>query len=64
MTIMGTILSVSVVIAIFIYLYILHLKYKAEEEIFSVRSKLDVEQRAKAAKSQFLFICLMISEHQ
>ena len=55
MTFMSTVLSVAVIFTIILYLYILHLKYKTEEEIFSIQSELKIEQRANAAKSQFLF---------
>ena len=52
---MGSVLCGAVLIAILFYLYILLLKYKAEEEMHIMRSELEVEQRANAAKSQFLF---------
>lgn len=55
MVIMGSILSVSVLIAIIFYQYILRLKYKSEEEMNSALAELEVEQRANLAKSQFLF---------
>ncbi|MFL8674208.1 response regulator [Clostridioides sp. GD02404] len=55
MVIMGSILSVSVLIAIIFYQYILKLKYKSEEEMNSALAELEVEQRANLAKSQFLF---------
>lgn len=52
---MAGILSVAMLIAIIFYTYILHLKYRTEEEMRSIRADLDVEQRSNAAKSQFLF---------
>lgn len=52
---MAGILSIAMLIAIIFYMYILHLKYRTEEEMRSIRADLDVEQRSNAAKSQFLF---------
>ena len=55
MFVMASILSGAILMAIIFYLYILRLKYKAEEEMHTIMTELEVEQRANAAKSQFLF---------
>ena len=55
MLIMGSVLSSVVLVSILFYLYILKIKYKVEEEMYGVRAELEIEQRANAAKSQFLF---------